>query len=122
MTLNSRYLTQTVTQVKRRVVKDGFGNIVKDKYGNNTYSSTTVQLSGCMVDPRISFGSENTAGQEHVGRGLDLFCSDPNADIAATDRFIIDGLSFEVDGPTNRYKGSFLNNDYCHVNLERVTG
>jgi hypothetical protein len=113
----SRYLTMTVTQVKKRIVPN-----VRDKYGNDTYATTTVQLSGCLVEPRLTFGTENTAGQEHVGRGLDLFCIDVDADIQPTDRFIIDGDSYEVDGPTNRYHGSFLGNDYCHVNLERITG
>lgn len=113
----SRYLVQTVTQIKKRVVPN-----VRDRYGNDTYSTTTVPLSGCLVEPRLTFGTENTAGQEHVGNGLDLFCSDVDADIQPTDRFVIDGLSYEVDGPTNRYSGSYLDNNYCHVNLERITG
>lgn len=118
----SWYLLQTVTQRKKRIVKDGLGHPVQDRYGNDTYSSTTVQLSGCLVEPRLTFGTENTAGQEHVGRGLDLFCTDPEADIEPTDEFFYEGVWYEVDGPTNRYRGSRLNNDFCHTNLERVTG
>jgi hypothetical protein len=112
----SWYLTQTLTQRKKRRVSG------QDRYHNDVYVVTTVQLSGCLVEPRLTFGTENTAGQEHVGGGLDLFCSDVDADIAATDEFVIDGLAWQVDGPTNRYRYSRLGLDFCHVTLERITG
>lgn len=113
----SRYLTQTITQRKKRLVPNA-----RDQYGNDVYTTTTVQLTNCMIEPRLTFGTENTADEEHVGRGQDLFCADPEADIEPTDQFQYEGVWWEVDGPTNRYRGSFLGNDYCHVNLERITG
>lgn len=118
----SWYLNQTYTQRKKRVVKDSSGKPVLDKYKNNTYTVTTALLPNCLVEPRLAYGSENTAGQEHVGAGLDLYCADPEADIAPTDQFQVDGVWWEVDGPVRRYRNSRLGNDFCHVNLERITG
>lgn len=112
----SWYLTHTVTQRKKR--KTG----AVDNRRNDVYSTTTVTLTGVMVEPRLVFGTENTAGQEHVGAGMDLYCSDVDADIVATDEFLWDGVWWQVDGPTNRYRHSRQENDFCHVNLERITG
>lgn len=124
----SWYLTQTYTQIKRRVQLDGDGQPVKDQYGNVSYVETQVSVPNCLWDPKpvtsiIYAGRlEITDREEHVSEFGEIMIADPNIDLEPEDAFIINGDTFEVLGPIERHTGSRMGNDYAMVPLIRVTG
>lgn len=122
MTVGTDWFTGSVIQWKRRIVRDADGRPVHDDNGNDMYSTDVVTLTGVVINPRIDGRLEVTDRQQRLRQELDLYCDDPEADIAATDRFLIDGKEWEVDSPIARYRGSFMNNDHSSCILARQTG
>lgn len=118
----SWYLVNTYTQIKRRA------SGTTDKYGNDVYTTTEVQVSGCCFDPKpvtsIMYAGrmEVTDREEHVTEFGILMIADPLVDLEPEDGFIIDGDAYEVLGPVERHTGSRMGNDYALVPLSRVTG
>src|SRR5690348_12431789 len=107
------YLINSVTQRKRRLADPP----QTDARGNDVYTTSTATLTGVLWEPRLSTGVEDTDREQHVEEGMDLFCSDPAADIEVTDEFFIDGAWFQVSAPVRRYTGSRMGNDYCQAIL-----
>lgn len=118
----SQFLTRSATHIKRRVQLDGNGQPVTDEYGKYVYTETSVTRSGLAWDPRLDRKTEDTDKRETVEWGYDVYDEDVDADVVATDQFILDdGLLYQVDGPVLRYSGS-ATVDYATYPLKRTVG
>jgi hypothetical protein len=114
----SWYLTGTVSYTKVRLAVPA----QTDSRGNDVYTETAATLTDVNYEPRLSAGSEEADRQQHVEEGLDLFCGDPDCDVAETDRFSIDGGTWHVSSAIKRYRDSRMNNNYAHIILRLVNG
>lgn len=118
MARTSWYLTGSVSYTKVRLAVPA----QTDSRGNDVYTETPATLDEVMYENRLSAGSEDTDRQQHVEEGLDLYCKDPDCDVAETDRFTIDGTQWYVASAIKRYRGSRMDNDYAHIILRAVSG
>lgn len=104
---------ETVTLLRRALTG-------QDQYGNDVYSDTATDLRGCVVVPRNS--SELVQGQDTIIVGLTLYAPAGTA-LAATDRFSVRGLEYEVDGEPGEYRSPLTGSrGPVQVALTRVTG
>ncbi|HLL68815.1 MAG TPA: hypothetical protein VK453_24340 [Micromonosporaceae bacterium] len=77
---------------------------VTERYGSKRHrdwsTATSTTVSGVSVQPFTAV--EQTADREHAATRLRLFAP-PTLDLAATDRVVWRGTTFEVDGEPARW-------------------
>lgn len=72
----------------------------RDDAGSRRNTTTTTDVGGCAVRPLASTETDE-AGRDTLTDTFEIIAP-PGADITATDRLIVRGLSFDVDGtPTD---------------------
>lgn len=104
---------QTVIFVSRTVTG-------QDALGNDVYTDVETPIAGCVVYPRGS--AELVQGQDLVTDGLTVLLP-PGTAAAATDRAIVDGVTYEVDGQPSVWSNPFVPiADSVQVQLKVVTG
>lgn len=92
----------------------------RDRYGNDTFTTTSATFSNCPVWPRMS--AETVQGEDLVVIGL-VAIIPAGTVVAAKDAVQIGGLKYEVDGEPAVYVSPFTNlNPGVMLNLRRVTG
>lgn len=94
----------------------------QDAYGNDATTPTTTTIPGAVTWPRTS--TEDADGtRDTVIVGLTVLVP-PGVAVAATDRFLIDGVAYEVDGePFDWSVNPFTDSRAgTQVDLKRVTG
>lgn len=92
----------------------------RDALGNDIYTETSTQVDGCVVYPRGS--TELVQGQDLVTDSLTALLP-PGTAITATDRVIVDGVTYEVDGQPSAWSNPFVSvADSLQVQLKVVTG
>jgi hypothetical protein len=110
----------TVTHVTRTLAVDGAGNPVRDAQGNDTYVETSTDIDDATVWPRT--GSENPQAGDLVITGRNLLLP-PGVTVAATDQFIVAGLTYDVDGDAGDWTSPFTGwNPGTQIALTQVTG
>ena len=104
---------KTVTWVQRTVTG-------KDALGNDVYGDVQTPIDGCVVYPRGS--TELVQGQDLVTDGLTVLLPSGTA-VTATDRAIVDGVTYEVDGQPSVWSNPWASvADSVQVQLKVVTG
>jgi len=110
--------TQQVTLVTRTVSG-------QDAYGNDVFTETSTVVDGCVVWPRDgngTSGNEQVQGKDMVIVGLSLLLPAGTV-VTATDRIVVNGLSYEVTGEPGHFSSPFTGLDPgVLVGLTRVTG
>jgi hypothetical protein len=92
----------------------------QDSDGNDTYTETQTATTAVFAP---GGSAELTSGGDTVTTQPTLYGVDTALPVKATDRFIIDGLSFEVDGDPQKYDDPFTGwQPGLVVPLRRVTG
>lgn len=104
---------ETATIVSRTVTG-------QDSYGNDVYSEVQTATSGAFA-PEGS--SELIQGQDTVITQPTFYLADGAPTPSATDRLIVRGVTFEVDGTPQRFHNPFTGAEPgAVVRLEAVTG
>jgi hypothetical protein len=95
----------------------------RDAYGNDKYTHTSVDVSGCGVWPSdAAGGNETTQGRDTVISGLTVLFP-PGTAVAATDRVVARGATYEVVGEPGTYVNGFTATQAgTQVTLRRVQG
>ena len=92
----------------------------RDSLGNDVYTDTSTNVAGCIVYPRGS--QELVQGQDLVTDGLTVLFP-PGTAVKATDRAVVDGVTYEVDGEPSVWSNPFVSIADCvQANLKVVTG
>lgn len=105
---------ETVTLVRRTRAPD------PDQFGNDVYTTTQTDITGCVVWPRGS--SEVPQGQDTVTSGLTVLLP-PATAVEAVDAVIVHGDRYEIDGEPAIYHSPFTGRDPgVEINLTRITG
>lgn len=109
----------TVTVLRATVTTTQRGDAVLD-----WSSAAEIPLTGCRWQPRT--GDEITPGgggatRDAVIDGLTLFAP-LDADLHALDRMLVDGVTWEVDGPPRRWRGPTGALAHTEATLRRVDG
>lgn len=87
----------------------------RDRYGDPTGADQPPRpLDGCLVAPGSSVENNDHANQ--ISSTVTLY-TPVDADIRPTDRIIVRGLTYEVDGESQQW-----GNQGLVINLRRVTG
>lgn len=106
------FATQTLTRRRAPVTDDGHGN-QKPNWG----AATDTPLHGWSIQP-------GTVAADRVNRDgarIDYTVfGPPDADVEATDRFLIDGAVYVTDGPPQRWATGIL--DHTVLYLTRWEG
>lgn len=84
-------MTETAQRLRPVARTDRYGNVVADWAG-----AGSALIAGCALAPRVA-GEERGHGRQGVVVGWTLFAP-PDADIAPTDRVVVRGRTYEVDG------------------------
>jgi hypothetical protein len=93
----------------------------QDAYGNDTYATADVLISGCAFDPGGS--TEFTIGGDRVLSQPTLYLPPDVAVPTAVDSVSVRGQSYEIDGVPAWYPSPFTGwNPGGVVKLRRVTG
>jgi len=82
---------ETVTRLRAGRVEDRYGNLAKD-----WSEADSVEIGGCLFAP-ASDREDTGAGREGTVVTPVLYCP-PGADISATDRVVVRGVTYEADG------------------------
>lgn len=91
-----------------------------DEYGNDVWVDTNVVLPRCAVAPRSS--SELVQSQDMVIVGLTVYLP-PGTKVQPTDRMIIRGATYEVDGTAEEFYSPLTGSTgVVQVAVTRVTG
>jgi hypothetical protein len=98
----------------------------RDGDGNDTWTETSMVINNVAVAPRDSNGSstsnEQTQGRDTVTIGLTIGLPSGTV-VAAVDRFIIRGNTYDVEGQPESLLNPFTGwNPGLPVALKRVTG
>lgn len=103
--------------------------VATDKFGDRT-DGATHDVSGCAVYPRMAKAAvsitrsvgETTSADDIVAFGLGVLMP-PGSDVLATDRVIVQGNEYEVDGNPTAWSSPLSNfQPGIEVLLKRVTG
>jgi hypothetical protein len=94
----------------------------RDEFGDRSGSPVLVgTLRNCKVAPAGLGSAEqrepSVVGADPVRHALDVFCSDPEADVEHSDRIVHRGETFRVVGEIDRWGRSG-----CVIHLAREAG
>lgn len=103
--------TQTVTVQRPALVSD-HGTDVADWTAPVTHT-----LTGCSVQP--AGGTEDPINRDSVTTLWTVYAPS-TADVLDTDRVVVYGVAYEVDGPLRRWAAGIL--DHLEINLKAVSG
>lgn len=106
---------ETITVVSPGSTTDARGNTVAD-WSDEATSSTTYGDALWAPRHELGQGEDHTNGRQGVVAAGVLYLR-PGAVVAATDRVIVRGLTFEVDGEPGVWDGGGV-----EVPLRRTTG
>lgn len=105
----------TVTRLRATTSIDGRGSQVRD-----WLNASTEIIENVLVAPAAA-GESHDNGREAVNRGWELFGL-TSIDLLATDRVLIDGATFEVDGEPERWNSPWGGVHGLKAKLKRVEG
>jgi hypothetical protein len=106
---------ETVTIRRPDATSDRYGNA-----GPDWSSVTDTAVAGVAVAPRLE-GEDRTLGRQGVVVGLTLYLP-PGSDIAATDRVVVRGDVYEVDGEPGDWRSPHSTAKGIEVAVRRVAG
>lgn len=106
------FATQTVVRQRASTTEDVHGNQVPD-----WNSPTSVTIGGCSVQPGAT--EEDLGGREAVAIRWTILAP-AGVDVLATDRIVVNGVPYSVDGEPARWGTGVL--DHTKIFLKRWEG
>lgn len=76
----------------------------QDELGNDTYTDTPVQVSGCVVQPAGS--SENDQFTEQISTDVTVFMP-YGTNVGPLDALVINGTKYEIHGIPQQWRSPF---------------